>query len=161
MRIVLPHERAYPEPVVRVIDAAPAAPLVRVAPRAADRAGPPRAARRAPEASAPGLAAGPRKIPGQCPLCGNALRRSDMECFLERCEQLGRDPIALALASEPPGVACLSCQAVALAEQVEDGGAAALELVARMRAMALADEEAEGEAPARRQGAAARAAARP
>lgn len=56
------------------------------------------------------------KIPSDCRSCRSSLSRTAMEAYLDRCAKRGVDPVAHALALDPPGILCIDCQARALVE---------------------------------------------
>jgi hypothetical protein len=163
MRIVLPHERPYPDPVFRLLDADPG-PLEGPRPDGAGEAGGPDRSS-CSGAAQPDDAGGPhrgRKIPCTCVVCGTTLRIHEMDAFVAQCEALGKDPIAVAFSRTPEGIPCTACSRRALVEHAADTDAARRRLAEAWLATALSTGAIEDEAPARaRMWAKARGAARP
>ena len=73
------------------------------------------------------------KIPCTCRFCGNELLKIDMDKYLAQCEHEGVDPIATALALDPPGVYCTTCLARIVGDAVEDGDPRAKMLLNRYK----------------------------
>jgi hypothetical protein len=87
------------------------------------------------------MSVGAKKIPSQCPVCGERLSRLDMESYLQHCEEAGDDPVALALSGNPPGVLCRTCIIARIADGVEHGDPGARRVLAQMRLSLLGVEE--------------------
>lgn len=59
------------------------------------------------------------KIPSTCKFCKETLSRSDMERWLQICENTGTDPMDAARGDDP-GVLCFRCFARSLMDTAED-----------------------------------------